>query len=116
MRRCRRDLSSIGGGHKERGSGSRRLAAKQSIRRRVHGMWLLCALCGITFDMSALKSDGVTKYVLRGRWPAEGKPHRRGRRNSKHPPKAADPRCLIANGAQGRGAGAMICGRRVFRD
>jgi hypothetical protein len=35
---------------------------------------------------------------------------------SKHPPKAADPRYLIANGAQGRGAGAMICGRRVFRD
>ena len=34
----------------------------------------------------------------------------------KHPPKAADPRCLIANGAPGRGAGATICGRRVFRD
>ena len=34
----------------------------------------------------------------------------------KHPPKAADPRCLIANGALGRGAGATICGRRVFRD
>ena len=26
----------------------------------------------------------------------------------KHPPKAADPACLTANGA--------LCGRRVFRD
>jgi hypothetical protein len=29
-------------------------------------MWPLRALCGITFDMPALMSDGVTKYVLPG--------------------------------------------------
>jgi hypothetical protein len=33
-----------------------------------------------------------------------------------HPPQAAEPLLLIATGAVGHGSGAMMCGRRFFRD